>query len=420
MDIDAFRTLLTSEGQRVLGRVDPAEDALRATVRLRREHSAELVAAVLVQGRLRARARAKFGTDADRMYFTPAGLEQSTRGLVARHRAARFAAVDGPVADLCCGIGADMLALAAAGRTVEGVELDPLTAEVAAANADALGLADRARVRTGDATGSGAARGRAAVFCDPARRDDSGRVFDPRNFSPTLKEAVRLARSAPAGALKLAPGLPHEMIPGDVSAEWISVGGEVKEVALWFGALADGVRRRATVFPSERGAPAAEEDGGDPAALTTAAPPRGATITEEPGLGEAPVAGEVGGYLYDPDGAVVRSHLVAELARRLGGALLDPRIAYITGDEPVPTPFARAYQVIEAVPFSLKRLRDALRRHDVGKVTITKRGSAVDVDQLHKYLKLSGGKTAVVALTRIGERPFALLCRTVHAPLPSA
>src|SRR5206468_358536 len=93
-----------------------------------------------------------FGTDAGRMFFTRAGLEQATRGAVAARRARRLTAAGvRHVADLGCGIGADALALARAGIRVSAVEADPATAAVATANAAALGLAELVDVRCADA-----------------------------------------------------------------------------------------------------------------------------------------------------------------------------------------------------------------------------------------------------------------------------
>jgi len=95
VDLETFRALRTPRGARVLAEVaarDTGESALLATVSaLRREHPAELVAAAVAQARLRDRARAKFGADADLMFFTPDGLEQATRAGVAGHRSARLA-----------------------------------------------------------------------------------------------------------------------------------------------------------------------------------------------------------------------------------------------------------------------------------------------------------------------------------------
>src|SRR5699024_5594314 len=102
--------LLTREAMGLLDALDPVEaasDVARAVSTLRAAgHSPDLVSAVVGQARLRQRARAKFGDVADRMLFTRAGLEQSTRMSVSAHHAGRFARVGvRRVADLGCGIG---------------------------------------------------------------------------------------------------------------------------------------------------------------------------------------------------------------------------------------------------------------------------------------------------------------------------
>ncbi|NUU23167.1 MAG: SAM-dependent methyltransferase, partial [Streptomycetaceae bacterium] len=74
----------------MLAEYDAADELAWAT-RLRRGHDAGLVGAALGQARLRQRGRVKFGDDARRMFFTPQGVEQSTRAEVAAHRAARIA-----------------------------------------------------------------------------------------------------------------------------------------------------------------------------------------------------------------------------------------------------------------------------------------------------------------------------------------
>ena len=384
-----FAELLTALGRRVLDEVDPEEEPLAAATRLRRTYPADLVARALTQGRLRGRGAEKFGADAARMFFTPDGLEQATRAEVAAHRAVRFGGLGLPVADLCCGIGADLVALARAGVPVTGVERDSLTADVARANIEALGLADRASVRLGDAAAF--APDGFAVFCDPGRRAGSRRIFDPEAYEPPLSTALDLAVRGTGGCVKVAPGVPHEIVPDGAEAEWVSWKGDLKEAVIWTGALAGPGVRRATLLPT------------------------GATLTGDPGLGPPPVA-PARRFLYEPDDAVIRAHLVAECAAGIDGALLDPAIAYITADRHVPTPYARAYEITDVLPFAAKRLRAVLRERGVGRVTIKKRGSAVDIERLRAQLKLSGDAETTVVLTRLGDRPYALLADPVRVP----
>ncbi|GGR23835.1 class I SAM-dependent methyltransferase [Streptomyces netropsis] len=381
---DAFAALLTDEGRRLLDALrdyDPAQELATAT-RLRREYPAELVSAALGQARLRQRAVAKFGAeDAYRMFFTPNGVEQSTRKSVAEYRAGRFAALGvRRLADLCCGIGGDAIALARAGVFVLAVDRDPLTCDVARANAAALGLSELIEVRCADVAEVDTA-GYDAVFVDPARRGGRGRIFDPEAYSPPLSWAIGAARTAPHAALKIAPGVPHEAIPDDAEAEWISDGGDVKEAVLWFG-TAPGTRR-ATLLPG-------------PHALVGAGLPD-------------PEPGPVGRYLYEPDGAVIRAHLVADVAQRVDGRLIDPTIAYVTSDRLVGTPYAAAYEITDVLPFNLKKLKALLRERKVGVVTVKKRGSAVEPEELRKKLKLEGPNSCTILLTRVAGAPTMLL-----------
>ena len=392
MDLAGLRALLTDQGQAVLAGLpayDPAT-ALTTADRLRRDgHEEVLVAAALTQSRLRARARPRLGDLADRLLLTPDGLEQTTRPSVAARRARRFATHSGQtpggrVVDLCCGIGGDLLALAAAGLPVRGVDRDPLTAEVARANAVALGLGDLVEVECADALGTDLT-GAGAVFVDPARRSGRGRTFDPRAYSPPFDAVVEVAARVPATGAKLAPGIPHHALPAGTEAEWVSVGGDVVECALWWGPLAGRAPRRATLLPG------------------------GASVTGD-GSARAPV-GRVGRYLHEPDGAVIRAGLVAEVAGPLGATLVDETIAYLTTEEPVDSAFVTSYEVTDVLPFSVKRLRALLRERGVGRLTVKKRGTAVTPEELRRQMRLTGDAEATVVLTRVAGVQTVLVVR---------
>ncbi|WP_406153957.1 THUMP-like domain-containing protein [Streptomyces sp. NBC_01023] len=398
-DLDAFTALFTDEGAALLASLreyDPAQELAVAT-RLRRTYPTELVSAALAQARLRQRAVPKFGADdAYRMFFTPNGVEQSTRKSVAEYRARRFAELGvRSVADLCCGIGGDALALARAGISVLAVDRDPLTAEVVRANADALGLSSLIEVRCTDVAEVGTDP-YDAVFVDPARRGGRGRIFNPEAYSPPLSWATGAVAGRPAsgassraaGAIKIAPGIPHEMIPGSAEAEWISDSGDVKEAVLWFGT--DPGLRRATLLPS------------------------GATLTGR-GLPD-PAVRTLGRYLYEPDGAVIRAHLVAEVAEELGGGLIDETIAYVTADELCSTPYATAYEITDKLPFGLKKLKALLREREVGNLTVKKRGSAVEPEEVRRRVKPQGPNAATVILTRVAGAPTMLIGQPAGPP----
>ncbi|MEU6330368.1 class I SAM-dependent methyltransferase [Streptomyces sp. NPDC047049] len=405
-DLDAFVGLLAPEGQALLAelRDHTPSDELAAATRLRRTYPAPLVSAALGQAQLRQRAAAKFGADAGRMYFTPNGVEQSTRATVAAHRAARLAALGvRTLADLCCGIGGDAIALARAGIRVLAVDRDPLACAAARANAEALGLAELIEVRCADVTDVDTG-GYDAVFVDPARRSKArgGRIFDPEAYSPPLSWAIEAARKAPVAALKIAPGVPHEALPEDAETEWISDGGDVKEAVVWFGTAEDAAEDRAE--------DAAQDGAGriTPGGRRATLLPAGDSLLGA-GLPD-PEPGPVGDWLYEPDGAVIRAHLVADVAQQIGGRLIDPTIAYLTADRQAETPYATAYAITDVLPFHVKRLKALLREREVGIAVIKKRGSAVEPEELRRKLKLGGGRNScTIFLTRVAGAPMMLL-----------
>jgi SAM-dependent methyltransferase len=392
VDLDAFRWLLTDPGQQLLDRAahayaDTQGDPVAAASAVRKvEPDAARATAALSQVQLRVRAVAKFGDDALRMYFVPDALEQATRPRVAAHRASRLAAyAPASVVDLGCGIGGDLVAFARAGLTVAGVDLDPLRVEVARANLAALGLPGA--VEVADSTTLGL-DGFGAVFADPARRTSSGRVFDVNGWTPSWEFVLGLFERA--AIVKVAPGIPHDLVPTGVEAEWVSEAGDVKEAALWSPALAT-ARRRATVIPSSGGL---------------------ASITEEDdpfdGVAERPVR-EVGGFLYEPDGAVIRAGLVTAIAAGVEGGLLDEHIAWVTSDKPFRSPFARSYRVVEELPYREKQLKAALRERGIGRLAIKPRGVQVVPEQLRKRLALNGDNEGTLVLTRVAGAGTAYL-----------
>jgi SAM-dependent methyltransferase len=384
METPELMELLSPEGLRLLDSLpeySSTDDVVRSVADLRKAgHGPGLVAAVLSQSRLRGKARSKFGPFADRMLFTEAGLEQATRLQVAAQHAGRFKRAGVAwVADLGCGIGADALAIAALDIEVTGVERDEVTAAIASFN---LAPWSNARIENEDVTEFDLA-GIDGVYLDPARRNDSRRLSNPADWSPSLDFAFGLARRFPTG-IKLGP---RDLIPDEAEAQWVSVGRDVLEVGLWFGALARPGIRRAALIVSDEGT---------------------SELTSDVDSEDADV-GTLGEYLYEPDGAVIRARLIGDLVRSVGGRMIDRTIAYFTSDEPASTPFATGFRVRETFPFDEKLLKRELAARKIGSLEIKKRGMDVDPARLRTKLSLRGSESATLILTRAGGKRVALL-----------
>jgi hypothetical protein len=324
------------------------------------------------------------------MLFTRAGLEQATRLNVATLHAVRMrqAAITA-VADLGCGIGGDSLAFAGAGLHVTAVDADEVTAGIAAYNLAPFG--EDAAVRTGLAEDNVPDDG--AVWLDPARRTaghSETRRLSASDWSPSLDWCFEVARQHPTG-IKLGPGLDRDLIPDDVEAQWVSADGSVVELVLWSGALArDGIRRSALIVA-----------GGQMHELTAAADAE-----------DLPVR-DLGAFVHEPDGAVIRARLIGDAGRMLEAGMLDEQIAYLTGDAAVTSPFVQSFRVRETLPVHAKTINAALRRSDIGRLEIKKRGMGIDPAAFRKKLTLRGSQEATLILTRTPAGRIAILADRV-------
>jgi hypothetical protein len=56
-------------------------------------------------------------------------------------------------------------------------------------------------------------------------------------------------------------------------------------------------------------------------------------------------------------------------------------------------------------------LRALLRERGVGRLTVKKRGSALEPEVLRRQLKLAGPHEATVVLTRVAGKPTVLVCQ---------
>jgi hypothetical protein len=390
--------LFTPEALALLGSIgdlDAKADVVKLVSALRAEgYAPGLVAAVLTQAKLRRRARKKFGDFTDGMLFTEDGLEQASRLQAAALHAGRFRGAGiKQVADLGCGLGAESMAMGAIDLNVRAFEIDEITAALAVFN---LGAFDNVEVEQADITTLDLSKFE-ALFFDPARRELDGkgeraaRKFDPSQFSPNFDWVLEQARTKPTG-IKLGPGHPHEAIAQDAEAQWLSIDGDLVELALWFGEVKRPKVARAATVVNATGRHEIVSD-----------------VFES----ELAEVGAIKNFIYEPDNAVVRSHLIADLARQVDATLISKEIAYLSSDREIDSPMMRGFRVIDEMAFDRKKLKAYLRDRNIGTLEIKKRGVDVVPEQLRKELNLKGEIAATLILTRVGDDHRALLAEAL-------
>jgi hypothetical protein len=375
------------------------EPSVAAVARWRRELSAERVHFILQQAALRHRAREKFAA-AERMFFTPLGLEQATDEAIAGHKAGRFderLVGGGIVADLCCGIGGDLLALARRGPVI-GVDRDPITALLAEANLAASRLpsgdaSSNAKMQTADVATFSLAECR-GWHIDPDRRPEGRRTTRAILHDPPPAIIERLLADCPNGAVKLAPSA--ELPDGWESRaelEWISSRRECRQLVVWFGDLCERPgTRRATVLSAAR-------------ERRAFAGPADVYV---------PVADRIGRYVFEPDPAILAAGLCGALAAECGLEAVTSQAVYLTGEPAAHILHDAAlacFEVMDVLPLRIKPLRQWLRDRGIGRVEVKKRGVDIDPQRLVAELQGPGEGHATLLICKMREKTTAIIAR---------
>ncbi|MGO8670477.1 MAG: class I SAM-dependent methyltransferase [Capsulimonadaceae bacterium] len=435
MDEETALFLLSAAGRDLLDSEAGEGEPLRALPRLRRKVNAQRAAAAWELIQARRRAGVKFGADAARMYFTAEALEQASSAAASAYHASRMAEAGiRLVVDLTGGIGADALAFARAGLRVDLFEIDPARALFAAENCRVAGFEQLVTVQCADSNTVIANPApewilrESAAWLDPSRRIGGRRLHDPEDGSPPLSivGALRAAGFLSIG-VKLSPAVDHAaLLCHGGLGEFLSDCGECKEALLWIGALDT---RLASIIPagpiSSTPAPRAGSSSAIRATVLSVDGIHTLVAEDPPHDLDSNTAGRIGFdaggispaetcFLYEPDPAVIRAHLVGALAQRLNASPVDPNIAYLIGPAFVSTPYARGYRVLNRFPYHLRTLQRRLRELGAGCVVIKKRGFPLEPDDVRKQLKLTGRGEFTVVLTRVGAQHQAIICEPVE------
>jgi len=388
-----YRWLIGAEAEKWLEiAASSREPTVRLVAQLRRDLTGPQAHLVLQQVALRAKGREKFAA-AGRMFFTPLGLEQATDEAVAAYKAGRFPAGEA-VADLCCGIGGDLLGLAGRGAAV-GIDRDKVATLLAEANL-AVSAGDGRTPRNGSVRLQDASEATVAEFAawhiDPDRRPEGRRTTRVVMHEPGPAVIERLLAQRARAAIKLAPAA--ELPDGwsqQAELEWISRKHQCRQLVAWFGDLA--------ASPGERRATLLDAVGHCQRA-----------VTGQPDM-PIPVADRVGRFVHEPDAAVLAAGLCGALATEHSLAAVAPDVAYLTGDKPLADPALASFEVLDILPLRIKPLASWLSQRGIGHVEVKKRGVQIEPQEVARQLQGPGDGRATLLIARIGGKQTVMVGR---------
>jgi hypothetical protein len=379
------------------------ENVVRIARLLRQEVSNSRAAIVMEQAQLRLRAFTKF-QNAEAMFFTRRGLEQASGHQLARYKAEQFARCH-RVADICCGIGGDLIALHCRGGSndsfTKGVDADELTATFARHN---LEVCSSDGQRGGEVLFQNfedtSLDGIDGLHADPDRRGKSAnynRTVQGKRFEPSLESVFDRTPEVGLVAVKVAPATPaSKNWPQSIEREWIGDRRECKQQVIWRGDQLDRAGHRTATCVNDAGA------------ATRFSVPESRVDTR------LPLADAIGKYIHEPHPTILAAKLGHVLGKNMDLRPLASNVAYMTGPG-VDLPLMQSFQVIEVLPLHLKKTAAALRSMNVGMVEVKRRGvEQVAGDQFMK-LKLSGSERVTVILTRLDHKRIAIIGKRVSS-----
>ena len=357
-------------------------------------------------------------------------LEQSTAQDIGRWKAALWPS-EGSVNDLCCGMGGDSFFLPA-GLKVTGVDLDENRLAMYRHNLKAFGkdastkCADVRDVARENDAGNGMLADYFTI--DPARRAIEGEnQRDLRNLTPTLEEVVEISKHYKGGTAKLPPGYPPAEIPDNTEILYLGGHGDCRECLVLFGALTKNPDTVRAVIVDKNGDTVAEWSRKRDRSLETldddlqekldrndSLEGKDRTYRTATSRSDLPL-GEIGKYIAEPAPALIRSRLFSDaaLAHDPSAHLISEGIAYVSSDKMLPAPAFASYEILAHAEIATGAVRNMLKEHDIGKITLKLRGVKLDPDAETKRLKPKGKNSAILFYTRAyGEKVAILTVKT--------
>lgn len=375
---------------RTLASLSAGESVFSVVKHLRKLITAEQAALIVQQVQLRMRAQRKF-VNADKMFFTRSGMEMATDETIAAHKAQRFSPYRN-VADICCSIGGDLIALARASghNRVTGFDHDSLAAMCATANLQALKIRNASVVVASFADVLCADFD--AIHIDPERRAE-GRSVRGQSFSPPLDQIIERTARCSAVAIKVAPATEiSEQCSAPIERQWIGHSRSCQQQMIWTGDLARHPNCRMATRLGKMGS------------VTDFVCEEKLVADLRPKLAQA-----IGQFIYEPHNVVLAAALSDALAVELNLEKLGPGVVYYTSNLQLSNRLLSRFRVVQILPAQSAKVEDALKQLNIGELEIKKRGVPAIFADSFKAIRLPGALRGSLLLTIFENRRTAIV-----------
>ncbi|MHA2186259.1 MAG: hypothetical protein ACXAAI_14795 [Promethearchaeota archaeon] len=121
-------------------------------------------------------------------------------------------------------------------------------------------------------------------------------------------------------------------------------------------------------------------------------------------------------YIYEPDPAFIKAHLISDLAEEFKLYQLNKKIAYLTNDDFISTPILKSYQVLTYCKLDYLLINKTIQELSLGKLDYKARGVSIDLKNVHKSVKGKGKKKGLIIFTKVLDNPSAIICKYTKRP----
>ena len=405
--------------------LQPSEDQLQEFESLIRQHADQNVSVsevrnlheslgepwssmVLSSAQWQKKANEKLGDGL--WWLTDRALQQTTPWQVAKRKASWFG--DGPICDLCSGIGGDAIHLASRSN-VTAVDNDPIIRQMLRRNLFNHAVADGSKDGSGKDTKYEVIGADAGAFqpppdswihIDPDRRVGDKRTSTPDFYSPDWSTTMQIATRARGALVKLAPAAQIDPIIDTPNHRlWISLCGSVREQSLIVGDLVSQFAAQANAPCTSSQHSAITIDRDQSHCIFTGDADTKISTTQKPLE-----------MMVDPDAAIRGAGLTAAFAVEFGLSGIGGASGYLTGphcDDDRLKQLAICERVIWSGSCDDRKLRRELRSRNLYPKRIKTRGVQHDPNKMEKKLRECGDQPITLWIGRSGKGRYAVFTR---------
>lgn len=364
-------------------------------------------------------------SDPQQWFWTRQLLEQSSDQETASDTACDFPP-QSRVIDVCCGAGADSVALANQRHSVTSIDRCPIACELTKHNAMSHGLNIEVFNRE---AGNSLDVPRDYIHIDPDRRADGSRSSSLDRLSPTWDTIAQLLKRCRGMSLKLAPGTRadlkgmarnKESIPE--SLRFLSKDGSVRQQRWYWGLErwpTDSItasmflntsssRRAMQFFAAKHTIPPNANTSTSPGWFHETFSLDDMATSEDMAVTDKPLE-----FVADYDPSIRAAELSSSFAHRYGWQLIDSNSGYVTASKTLVHPMVRWFQVVDILPLDKRQIKSYVRESRVYAWELKSRGLEVDLTALRKILPCDSNsdETRTILCLKIGRQHRVVFCK---------